>query len=79
MRIVRFFVLKAKAAWIQPFLSPERYENDKNRLLNGKSGFNPDHLIASSKNQLTKYFDTFDITNNDVFLYLPTLALIHRK
>ena len=78
-KTIAIIEVKAKAGWIQPFLSPERYENDKNRLLNGKSGFNPDHLITSSKNQLTKYFDTFGITNNDVFLFLPTLALVHRK
>lgn len=71
--------VKAKAGWIQPFLSPERFQNDKARLINGKSGFDPDNLIANSKNQLKKYYDTFGITNNDVFLFLPTLALVHRK
>lgn len=71
--------VKAKAGWIQPFLSPERYQNDKRRLQNGKSNFDPDSVIASSKNQLKKYFDTFGITNKDVFLFLPTLALVHRK
>jgi hypothetical protein len=71
--------VKAKAGWIQPFLSPERFHNDKTRLLNGKSGFDPDNLIRNSREQLRKYFDTFGITNNDVFLFLPTLALVHRK
>ena len=71
--------VKAKAGWIQPFLSPERYQSDKNRLQKGKTGFDPDNLINISKNQLRKYFDTFGISNNDVFLFLPTLALVHRK
>lgn len=71
--------IKAKAGWIQPFLSPERYQHDKQRLNNGETNFDPAHLIQNSKNQLRKYFDTFGITNNDVFLFLPTLALVHRK
>ena len=71
--------VKAKAGWIQPFLSPERYQHDKSRLANGKSPFDPDNLINSSKQQLNKYFRTFGLTNNDVFLFLPTLALVHRK
>ena len=71
--------VKAKAGWIQPFLSPERFQHDKNRLLNLKSTFDPDTLIANSKRQLTKYCDAFGITNENVFLLLPTLALVHRK
>ncbi|OQP58703.1 hypothetical protein A3860_39470 [Niastella vici] len=71
--------VKAKAGWIQPFLSPERYQHDKNRLAKGKSPFDPDNLISNSKNQLNKYFTTFGLTSNDIFLFLPTLALVHRK
>ena len=71
--------IKAKAGWIQPFLSPERFQNDKKRFQSGKSGFDPDALIENSRNQLKKYFDTFGITNKDVFLFLPTLALVHRN
>jgi hypothetical protein len=71
--------VKAKAGWIQPFLSPERYQYDKSKLANGKSDFDPDNLISNSKNQLKKYFTTFGLTNNDIFLFLPTLALVHRK
>jgi hypothetical protein len=71
--------IKAKAGWIQPFLSPERYKNDKEKLKSGKSDYNPDNLITNSRNQLKKYFDTFNISNEDVFLFLPTLALVHRK
>ncbi len=71
--------IKAKAGWIQPFLSLERYQHDKNRLQNGLSKFDPDDLIAQSRSQLKKYFEAFDITEKDVFLFLPTLALVHRK
>lgn len=78
-KTIAIIEVKAKAGWIQPFLSQERYNYDKKRLQDGKSNFDPDNLIASSKRQLTKYFDTFGITKNDVFLFLPTLALVHRK
>jgi hypothetical protein len=71
--------VKAKAGWIQPFLSPERYIYDKKRLTDGKTIFDPANLVATSRNQLTKYFTTFNLTNKDVFLFLPTLALVHRK
>ncbi|MVN23549.1 hypothetical protein [Mucilaginibacter arboris] len=71
--------VKAKAGWIQPFFSSDRYQHDKNRLTNGKSLFDPDSMIENSRNQLKKYFTTFELTNNDIFLFLPTLALVHRK
>ena len=70
--------IKAKAGWIQPFFSEQRYNVDKERFENGSS-FDPDALIVKSRKQLTKYSETFDITNNDIFLFLPTLALVHRK
>lgn len=78
-KTVAIIEVKAKAGWIQPFFSPERYENDKKKLLNGTEKYNPDDIIANSKKQLTKYFETFGITNNEVFLFLPTLALVHKK
>jgi hypothetical protein len=71
--------IKAKAGWIQPFLSPERYQNDKIQLQGRDVVYNPDNLIATLNKQLTKYFGTFNISNNDVFFFLPTLALVHRK
>jgi len=70
--------VKAKAGWIQPFFSEQRYNVDKERFEKGSS-FDPDALIRKSKLQLTKYSETFDITNKDIFLFLPTLALVHRK
>jgi hypothetical protein len=71
--------VKAKAGWIQPFLSPERYNNDKNKFNNKKSKHDPDILISSSRSQLDKYFKTFKLESKDVYLFLPTLALVHRK
>lgn len=71
--------IKAKAGWIQPFLSPERFQNDLIKLRDGKSSYDPVELVKNSKNQLNKYFDQFGIENCDVFLLLPTMALVHRK
>lgn len=71
--------IKAKAGWIQWFFSPERYANDRQKFEQGKSKYDIDALIQNARNQLTKYYDQFGLTNNDVYLFLPTLALVHRK
>jgi hypothetical protein len=70
--------VKAKAGWIQPFFSSERFQKDKDKLLRGESEFNPEILIDKTKTQLNKYYETFNISNKDVFLFLPTLALVHK-
>ena len=77
-KTIAIIEVKAKAGWIQPFFSEQLYNVDKERFENGSS-FDPDALIVKSRKQLTKYSETFDITNNDIFLFLPTLALVHRK
>ena len=77
-KTVAIVEIKAKAGWIQPFFSEQRYNVDKERFENGSS-FDPDALIVKSREQLTKYFQVFAITNDDIFLFLPTLALVHRK
>jgi hypothetical protein len=71
--------IKAKAGWMQCFFSPERLDSDIKRFESHKSKLNPLDLIENQKNQLKKYYETFEITNRDVFLLLPTFALVHRK
>lgn len=71
--------IKAKAGWIQPFLSKDRYDYDVQRLLDKKSKFNPDDLIKASKAQLEKYMQTFNVEVGNIFFLLPTLILVHRK
>lgn len=71
--------IKAKGGWIQPFLSPERYTHDRMRKSKGETLFEPDGLIQNHRNQLTKYISTFNLNVEDVFFFLPTLALVHRK
>lgn len=46
--------VKAKAGWIQPFFSEERYKKDMKKLKEGKSDFDPKDLIKKVKNQLEK-------------------------
>lgn len=70
--------IKAKGGWIQPFLSPERYEKDKHKFDNGHS-YNPDDLVQKFRSQLSKYTEKFNLTKNDIYFFLPTLALVHRK
>ncbi len=71
--------VKAKAGWIQPFFSKERYVKDMKKLRSGESDFNPRDLIKKVKNQLKKYYKTYKIKPKQVFVLLPSLKLVHRK
>jgi hypothetical protein len=77
-KTIAIIEIKAKGGWIQPFLSPERYANDKVKF-NLDNSFNPDSLILRQKNQLDKYKTTFEINKSNIYFFLPTLALVHRK
>lgn len=77
-KTIAIIEVKAKVGWIQPFFSEQCYKVDKERFEKGSS-FDSDALIRKSKQQLTKYSETFAITNDDIFLFLPALALMHRK
>lgn len=71
--------IKAKAGWIQPFLSQDRFDYDMKRLNDKKSKFNPNDLINTSKAQLKKYMQTFNVESDGIFFLLPTLILVHRQ
>lgn len=70
--------VKAKAGWIQPFFSAERYALDEAKFADG-GDLNPEVLVQGVRKQLDKYRDAFGLTEADVFMLLPTLALVHRK
>lgn len=78
-KTIAIIEIKAKAGWIQPFLSQDKYDYDMIRLNSGKSTFNPDVLIANSKKQLQKYQEAFKLESEDIYFFLPTLFLVHRK
>lgn len=71
--------VKAKAGWIQPFFSKERYDKDMKKLRSGESDFDPRDLIKKVKNQLKKHYETYNIKPKQVFVLLPSLKLVHRK
>jgi hypothetical protein len=71
--------IKAKGGWIQPFLSLERYNNDKLKMKSGASQYDPDELIFRQRKQLNKYISNFRLKKTDLYFFLPTLALVHRK
>lgn len=77
-KTISIIEIKAKGGWIQPFLSSEKYESDKIKF-NAGHPFNPQDLINKQKNQLSKYISTFSLDKSDIFFFLPTLALVHRK
>ncbi len=71
--------IKAAAGWIQPFFSSERVAKDKLRLESKASDFDPDISIKRIKDQLDKYEKVYGIPSTRIFLFLPTLAHVHRK
>jgi hypothetical protein len=71
--------IKAKAGWMQGFFSPERFARDKAKFDLNEGALDPNVGNVKSRDQLEKYFNTFDIRAEHVFLLLPTLALVHRK
>lgn len=71
--------IKAKVGWVQSFFSPNQFKRDQERLKSGASKYNPETAIQLSRNQLSKYVSNFKIEPKNIFLLLPTLALVHRK
>ena len=78
-KTIAILEIKAKAGWIQPVFSKERYEKDINKLRSGMSNFDPKELIKKVKRKLTKYCSAFNISNDRVFVLLPSMKLVHRK
>jgi len=76
-KTISIIEIKARGSWIQPFLSSERYKNDKRKLANGHT-FDPDEMIKNQRNQLAKYMKVFDLTKSEIFYLLPTLDGVHR-
>jgi hypothetical protein len=76
---VAIIEIKAKAGWIQPFLSSDRFDSDMLRLKNNIAKFDPQELIDKSKSQLKKYETTFNLKTKNIYFLLPTLILVHRK
>ena len=64
--------IKAKAGFMQPFFSKERFEKDQARLEANLSDFDPVEFVANSKKQLDKYRKAFGLNPEDIFLLLPT-------
>lgn len=70
--------IKSKAGWIQPFFSSEREKKDIAKF-NAGAKYNPQDDIQKIRGQLLKYADSLGISNDKIFMLLPTLALVHRK
>jgi hypothetical protein len=68
--------VKAKGSWIQPFLSKDTYDYDKQN-----NRYNVDDFVLSQKAQLQKYAESLkenDIENN-LFYLIPTYFGVHKK
>jgi hypothetical protein len=71
--------IKARAGWIQCFLSQETFNKElyKYKNSNGRAA-DPRVLNKRLKDQLKKYYETFNITRNHIYVLLPTLKEVHR-
>lgn len=76
-RTIGIIEVKIKGGWIQSFFSEERFKNDKTRLAQGKSKYDPQETINSQNIQLQKYKEAFH--DPLVFMLLPTFNMVHRK
>jgi hypothetical protein len=63
--------VKAKAGWMQSFISPEAYIRDE------KNNKQPKEFVEKYKEQLKKYKKEFETDN--IYMLLPTLASVHKK
>jgi len=71
--------IKAKVGWMQYFFSKEREKKDLKKMKEGKSDWDPRKAIKVARNQLFKYVKTYKINKNQIFVFLPTLSMVHRK
>jgi len=78
-KTIAIIEVKAKAGWMQPFFSSERERKDMIKLKERKSDFDPRELIKKVRKQLKKYYQTYHIASRRVFLFLPSLVLVHRE
>jgi hypothetical protein len=71
--------VKAKVGFQQCCYSKERFEYDLERFNSGKSKSNPAEQIERVRGQFQKYQQTFNLPFERVYLFLPTLAMVHRE
>lgn len=71
--------IKAKAGFMQPFFSIERYKKDMKRMKENKSNYDPKLKIREAKNQLEKYSRECNIPRERVFVFLPSCGSFHQK
>jgi len=79
LNLIIYLYQAAKAGWIQPVFSEDRFNSDLTRYKIGKSKTHPEEIISKFNNQVNKYLNVFKIKKTQFFLLLPTLTHVHRK
>ena len=77
-RTLAIVEVKAKAGWVQPIFSDDRYRKDMIKYGQGK-GQDPEIIVTRFREQCSKYCSKFGLANDRVFILLPSLTLVHRK
>lgn len=78
-KTIAILEIKAKAGWIQPLLSKDKFDYDRIRFKNKLSDFNPEDFLKKGKDQFTKYKKIFNLSGNEIYFILPTLVHAHHK
>lgn len=78
-KTIAIIEVKAKAGWIQPFFNSDRAQKDILKMKNNAKAYDPRELIKKVKSQLDKYVETFGINRQQIYVFLPTLKLVHRS
>jgi len=74
---VAIIEIKAKAGWIQTIFNKERIQKEMEKYNMGLRD-DPAESIKKFSQQCEKYYKTYHIGNDRVFILLPSLALVHR-
>lgn len=78
-KTIAIIEIKAKAGWIQPVFSIDRFNKDLSNFENGISNYNPQNSINDFRSQINKYAETYEIDKSKIYILLPTLKLVHRE
>lgn len=71
--------IKAKVGWMQYFFNRETEKKDIKKLKEGKTDWDARKAIKITRNQLFKYVKTYGISKDQLFVFLPTLTLVHKQ
>lgn len=71
--------IKAKAGWMQYLFSEKRFKKDVAEHRRDSKKPDPHEKVKLVKKQIRKYCETFQIKPKQIYFFLPSMTLVHRK